>query len=160
MCDPETSQPVRDPESGQPVFLTLEQAEREFDRIVQNAAAAAVTTTGSDEEDEGDGGGDGDRKQTKTPSWSDVGINHPTLLRNLEEIMDCPAPMAVQTKCCPAVLGISDNDIDNGDSRDVLVGTYTGSGKTLAFILPAIVHIVSQEPLAAGPGATASEESR
>jgi len=108
----QTSVPVTD-DDGNPIFLTLEQAERDF-------KASLI----SQEEE-------GSQRPPAPKSWTELGITSETLLTNLEE-MGCKTPLAVQDKACPSVI----------TGNDVLVGTYTGSGKTLAFLVPLAQQIL------------------
>jgi len=81
------STPLLDDE-GRPLYLTLEQAERQ----------------GSEEayfEDEDD---------VEPASWTDLGIHSPPLLDNLDE-MNCLSPLPVQTQSCPAILDESRKDV-------------------------------------------------
>ncbi|GAX21319.1 hypothetical protein FisN_1Lh154 [Fistulifera solaris] len=106
-------------ENGKPLFLTLKQAEKNFEE--------SLRSLGVDPSDY--------YKETQdltnryvakdSQSWEDLGISSPILLRNLEN-MGCLRPLAVQTNSCSSII----------EGKDVLVGTYTGSGKTLAFLVP------------------------
>ena len=101
-----SSIPVLD-ENGKPIFLTLEQANRDFQ--------SSLTSQEDDHAYE-------------TPNrrtWKELGITSETLLLNLES-MGCGSPLSVQDKACPSIV----------TGNDVLVGTYTGSGKSLAFLVP------------------------
>jgi superfamily II DNA/RNA helicase len=106
-------------ENGKPLFLTLKQAENNFEE--------SLRSLGVDPSDY--------YKETQdltnryvandSQSWEDLGISSPIILRNLEK-MGCARPLAVQTNSCSWII----------QGKDVIVGTYTGSGKTLAFLVP------------------------
>lgn len=102
-------------EDGNPLYLTLEQAQRIFESSLEQPM--------NDDDDDEDGA------TVYTPpvtrSWEEQGITSCQLLRNLQN-MRCGTPLSVQDKACPPIL----------TGNDVLVGTYTGSGKTLAFLVP------------------------
>jgi len=103
-------------ENGNPTYLTVQQAERNFEASLVAAHQAAV----------GDNGGVvAEYTPPSTRSWEELGITSDELLDNLEKI-GCEAPLSVQDKACPPVLS----------GNDALIGTYTGSGKTLAFLAP------------------------
>ena len=93
-------------DNEQPIYLTLEQAQRDFEASSPENA-------------------DDSFQPLEPKSWTELGITSDTLLENLEK-MGCARPLAVQDKACPSVV----------TGNDVLVGTYTGSGKTLAFLVP------------------------
>ena len=97
-------------EEGNPLFLTVDQAQRNFEGIL--AESDSMTDGESDDSENG-------------KEWTDLGITSDILLKNLNS-MGCGKPLAVQGKSCPSVL----------EDMDVLVGTYTGSGKTLSFLVP------------------------
>ena len=101
------SVPVLD-EDGNPIFLTLEQAKRDFEASAKSSQKEETLYT-----------------PPELKSWAELGIASETLLLNLEK-MGCGSPLAVQDKACPSIL----------TGSDVLIGTYTGSGKTLAFLVP------------------------
>lgn len=104
-------------ENGNPIFLTLEQAQRNFKALVR---------PNDDEDEDEDLEWDVPRK-----TWEELGVTSEVLLNNLQR-MHCTAPLAVQDKACPSII----------TGQDVLVGTYTGSGKTLAFMVPLIERIL------------------
>ena len=101
------SVPVLD-ENGNPMLLTLKQAERDF-----QSSLLSIDEDGNE------------ISPPETRSWEELGITSDTLLMNLET-MGCASPLAVQDKACPAIV----------TCNDALIGTYTGSGKTLAFLVP------------------------
>jgi len=109
---------------GNPLFLTLKQAERYFEASLSHSDAALdddeTVETGSDISSQ--------NPKPEDCEWQDIGITSPVVLENLRT-MQCKRPLSVQVKVCPPVLA----------GQDVLVGTYTGSGKTLAFLAP-IAH--------------------
>ena len=106
-------------ENGNPLLLTLAQAQTNFDVMVAQDAQVDDTDEANDDKD------------TPSPkSWQDLGITSPILSRL--ERMQCSSPLAVQEKACPSVM----------EGKDVLVGTYTGSGKTLAFLVPLMERIL------------------
>ncbi len=94
-------------EDGKRMYLTLEQAQRNCQSIVD----------GEDDE--------GSAEALKLSSWQDIGITNPQLLENLAN-MNCNSPLSVQDKACPSIVS----------GNDVLISTHTGSGKTLAFLTP------------------------
>mmetsp|Transcript_18259 Transcript_18259/g.26884 ORF Transcript_18259/g.26884 Transcript_18259/m.26884 type:complete len:821 (-) Transcript_18259:3348-5810(-) len=94
-------------ENGNKLFLTLKQAQRNCDEIINM------------QQEEGEEG------VAELSSWEDIGITNPQLLENLSD-MDCGSPLSVQDKACPSIVS----------GNDVLVSTHTGSGKTLAFLAP------------------------
>jgi superfamily II DNA/RNA helicase len=114
-------------ENGKPLFLTLKQAEKNFEE--------SLRSLGVDPSDY--------YKETQyltnryvakdSQSWEDLGISSPILLRNLEK-MGCGRPLAVQTNSCSSIIR----------GKDVLVGTYTGSGKTLAFLVPLVQKLLDE----------------
>jgi superfamily II DNA/RNA helicase len=105
-------------ENGEPMFLTLEQAERIVDNIIS-----------SDQE----GSSSNSYSNSETVEWQDVGITNPLLLSNLQsDEMICPRPLEVQIKACPPIIA----------GNDVLLSTHTGSGKTLAFLTPISQNIM------------------
>lgn len=108
------SVPVLD-DDGNPIFLTLEQAERDFQ------ASLSSSIDNSDDSFE----------PSQPKSWTELGITSDILLQNLQE-MGCDSPLPVQDKACPSII----------TGNDVLVGTYTGSGKTLAFLVPLIQQLL------------------
>eukprot|EP00557_Chaetoceros_sp_GSL56_P005926 CAMPEP_0176488346 /NCGR_PEP_ID=MMETSP0200_2-20121128/6655_1 /TAXON_ID=947934 /ORGANISM="Chaetoceros sp., Strain GSL56" /LENGTH=785 /DNA_ID=CAMNT_0017885313 /DNA_START=137 /DNA_END=2490 /DNA_ORIENTATION=+ len=111
-------------ESGNEMYLTLEQAQR-------NLKAYVGTETGTNIQVGG-----------PTSTWEDVGITHSVLLRNLDR-MGCDTPLSVQDQACPAIVS----------GNDVLVSTHTGSGKTLAFLAPlAETLLVDEEVGSASSG--------
>lgn len=80
-----------------------------------------------------------------------TGINVPAPIHNFEDLNVLPeyvmwglqahgitAPMPVQSQGLPLILS----------GHDVIGIAQTGSGKTLAFLLPAVVHIEAQPPIA------------
>lgn len=97
-----------DDDDGQPIYLTLQQAKRDFEASLASPEKSSDTY-----------------QPLEPKSWTELGITSETLLENLEK-MKCARPLAVQDKACPSVV----------TGNDVLVGTYTGSGKTLAFLVP------------------------
>lgn len=101
-------------EDGNPMYLTLDQAER----IVENILS-------SDSES--------NSPNSDIVDWEDVGITNPQLLDNLQsDEMICPSPLEVQIKSCPPIIA----------GNDVLLSTHTGSGKTLAFLAPIAQNIM------------------
>ena len=110
-------------ENGNPMYLTLEQAERIVEDILSSDQEG--TTSFGDE----------------TIDWQDIGITNPSLLSNLlSSEMICPVPLEVQIKACPPIIA----------GNDVLLSTHTGSGKTLAFLAPIAQNIMinpSNSPL-------------
>ena len=135
---------------GNPILLSVHEAQKRFNEGVAAAAAATAsaggeknsqgqelyqskTTNEGNQDEEVDEEDDGQMMTQKiVPTadsrkvqWEDLGITSQILLDNLYE-MGCPSPLSVQEKACAPVLAGS----------DVLVGTYTGSGKTLAFLTP------------------------
>ena len=109
-------------ENGNAMFLTTEQAMRNFEKIAdQNELFDASV---NDEQTDG----------VDDLSWQDLGITDAQLLRNLNA-MNCLKPLSVQSKSIPAVMS----------NKDVLVGTYTGSGKTLSFLTPIVNRLLSDK---------------
>jgi superfamily II DNA/RNA helicase len=116
------SEPVLD-ETGNPMFLTLEQAERIVQKIL-SAEDNESTTSATNTKRDFDSG---------SVEWQDVGITNPQLLANLKSNkMVCPSPLQVQIKSCPPIIA----------GNDVLLSTHTGSGKTLAFLAPIAQNIM------------------
>ena len=66
----------------------------------------------------------------------------PDYLVEALEASDFPRPTVIQSQGWPIILS----------GHDCIGLASTGSGKTLAFTLPAIVHIIAQDYLAAGDG--------
>ena len=135
-------------EKGNPLFLTCEQAERNFQIMMDNDKN---NNSKNDDDNENDVDEDltiysKSQEQSSSSSslsttatatatattWEDAGITSPVLLQNLRN-MECFTPLPVQDKACPTILT---------GSSDVLVGTYTGSGKTLAFLVPLIERVL------------------
>jgi superfamily II DNA/RNA helicase len=144
--------PIVDPNTGEPMYLTLAQAERIFqqqqqqtqsetparntdssskEKIIMSTAVVendhrpeftTITTTTA---------------TTKIPSssWQDLGITHELLIQNLQT-MGAHTPLQVQSASIPSIL------LQN---RDVLLSTYTGSGKTLAFLTPIVQKILAED---------------
>jgi hypothetical protein len=81
------SVPVMD-ENGKPMFLTLDQAERDFQSASQ--------------ED------DGSYAPRDRQTWEELGITSETVLMNLES-MGCRSPLPVQVKACPSI--VTGNDV-------------------------------------------------
>ncbi|KAL7482015.1 hypothetical protein ACHAW6_007698 [Cyclotella cf. meneghiniana] len=110
-------------EEGNPMYLTLEQAERIVQKILSaedNESTATATNTNRDFDSD-------------IIEWQDVGITNPRLLANLQSNkMKCPSPLQVQIKACPPIIA----------GNDVLLSTHTGSGKTLAFLAPIAQNIM------------------
>jgi len=106
-------------EDGNPMFLTVEQAERNFE------ASLVATQIAAAGEDNNEDGVVTEYIPPETRSWEELGITSDELLDNLQR-MGCGAPLSVQDKACPPILS----------GNDALIGTYTGSGKTLAFLAP------------------------
>ena len=108
-------------EDGNPMYLTLEQA----DKIVENILSDQDST-----------GVDSERVL-----WEDIGITNSEILYNLQSTeMICPFPLEVQVKACPPIIA----------GNDVLLSTHTGSGKTLSFLAPIAQNIMvnpSNSPL-------------
>jgi hypothetical protein len=76
-----SSLPVLD-ENDKPMFLTLEQAERDFQSASQDD--------------------DGSYAPPDRRTWEELGITSETLLMNLES-MGCRSPLPVQDKACPSI---------------------------------------------------------
>jgi superfamily II DNA/RNA helicase len=149
---------------GKPLYLTLQQAERNYQsslRLVAAAAAAAAADNekngifdGEMDEDRPDSSTDSGRagnvaQKPTTLSWEELGITDAVLLDNLDA-MGCPTPLSVQAKTCLEIVGDgrrhgNDRDSHDDDNHDVVVGTYTGSGKTLAFLVPLAQSILSEK---------------
>lgn len=107
-------------EDGNPLFLTLAQAELNFrDSIVSHTSSQFEVSPVS----------------TDSTAWNQLGVTSKRLLQNLQS-MGCEAPLSVQKKSCPPIL----------TGNDVLVGTYTGSGKTLAFLVPLVQRLLFEAP--------------
>lgn len=121
---PTVATPLVD-EFGQKMLLTVDEALRQFrmsvnddsfvEEVIEAKDVAPIVAA--------------DQKQEQT--WQDLGITSELLLENLA-YMNCPTPLAVQAKTCPAAV----------TGNDVMVGTYTGSGKTLAFLAPLIQRML------------------
>jgi hypothetical protein len=111
------STPVLD-DMGNPLYLTLEQAQRDFESLQQ--------VPGTDSSGEDHASSQSMAEFETRSSWEELGITSPRLLENLKRVMSCGTPLSVQNKACPPIL----------TGNDVLIGTYTGSGKTLAFLVP------------------------
>lgn len=122
--DKAPSVPLLD-EKGNPLFLTLQQAERDFEQ--------SLRSLGVDPEDYYKETQDLTNRYVAKDSqeWEDLGITSSILLRNLDK-MGCGRPLAVQTNACSSV----------NEGKDVLIGTYTGSGKTLAFLVPLVQRLM------------------
>ncbi|KAL7575427.1 hypothetical protein ACA910_007329 [Epithemia clementina (nom. ined.)] len=124
-------------ERGNPLYLTLQQAESNF----QKGLFAFDNNTNEQKSDDGEDyiyklvlqeeDFSTNNLLTSRQTWQDLGITHPILLNNLQK-MNCALPLAVQAKACPEIV--------LGD-RDVVIGTYTGSGKTLAFLVPLVQRL-------------------
>ena len=121
---PKQKEPMLEPmldEDGNPMYLTLEQAEK----IVENILSDQDSTSSDSERVE----------------WEDIGIANPQILDNLQSAeMICPFPLEVQVKACPPIIA----------GNDVLLSTHTGSGKTLSFLAPIAQNIMvnpSNSPL-------------
>lgn len=112
--------PKIDPQTNQPMFLTLEQAKRQ-----QQSMLSSSNTNDGDEDSSHD---------ASPSSWQSLGIEHPQLLQNLRK-MECQEPLPVQKQSIPHILSNS--------NEDLVIGTYTGSGKTMAFMLPIIQQQLS-----------------
>lgn len=108
---------------GNPLLLTLGQAQKDFQAFVTDFSNMNLEENGELEPDS--------LLEGPTKSWEELGITSPTLLRNLKK-MNCVSPLAVQDKACPSII----------TGNDVLIGTYTGSGKTLAFLVPLIERLL------------------
>lgn len=122
------SLPILD-EDGNPLFLTLEQAERNFAELLADAGSEVDEVVfSSDSADLPNR-----YRSQETMDWEDLGVSSPALLENLER-MGCDKPLAVQEKSCSSVL----------EGKDVLVGTYTGSGKTLSFLVPLVQRLITE----------------
>jgi ATP-dependent helicase YprA (DUF1998 family) len=107
-------------QDGNPLFLTLAQAELNFQSsLVSDTSNQVQVATVS----------------TDSIAWNQLGITSKRLLQNLQS-MGCEAPLSVQKKSCPPIL----------TGNDVLVGTYTGSGKTLAFLVPLVQRLLFESP--------------
>ena len=117
---PSPSKPLLDDETGEPLLLTLAQAERNFRDSLDESDSASIPSLSNLEDEESD-----KNLLASSQSWEDLGITDTLLLENLED-MRCDSPLSVQAKACPEVIS----------GKDVVVGTYTGSGKTLAFLVP------------------------
>jgi len=123
-------------DSGNPTYLTLEQAQTNFQ--------VTLMENNNDDDDNDDNDDtlqedeeevlEEDEPEEAVLAWNDLGITSPKLLENLESV-GCSLPLNVQEKCCPPIL----------TGNDVLVGTYTGSGKTLAFLVPLIQGLLLHE---------------
>ncbi len=98
----------------------------------------ASTSTGP----AGAGGGGGGAATTGAARWtpimqfSQLGENFPANVRSSLSTFTKPSP--IQAQSWPVVLS----------GRDMIGIAATGSGKTMAFLLPALVHIQAQAPLA------------
>ncbi|KAL7560172.1 hypothetical protein ACA910_016601 [Epithemia clementina (nom. ined.)] len=124
-------------ERGNPLYLTLQQAESNF----QKGLFAVDNNTNEEKSDDGEDymyklvlqeeDFSTNNLLTSRQTWQDLGITHPILLNNLQK-MNCALPLAVQAKACPEIV--------LGD-KDVVIGTYTGSGKTLAFLVPLVQRL-------------------
>ncbi len=137
--------PVLD-DGGNPIYLTLEQAERNF------AAISSTLPTGMSMQVESDvvmeppstfASLEPSSSASMMMSWQELGITSKILLTNLKA-MGCSTPLPVQQKSCPPILL---------GGKDVVVGTYTGSGKTLAVLVPLVQRLLweqEQSPVQAG----------
>ena len=104
-------------EDGNPMYLTLEQAERIVESILSNDQDSTSSNANPSNSDK--------------IEWQDIGITNPTILSNLKSMI-CPAPLEVQIKSVPPIIA----------GNDVLLSTHTGSGKTLAFLAPIAQNIM------------------
>jgi ATP-dependent RNA helicase DeaD len=108
--------PVLD-KKGEPIFLTLEQAQSDFQSFLEQSGNSAW--------------GDGLQSE-EVLGWTDLGITDTRLLKNLNN-MRCEKPLSVQIKACTSI----------SSAMDVMIGTYTGSGKTLSFLVPLAQRILT-----------------
>lgn len=68
--------------------------------------------------------------------FEDLAVLPPFLISALNG-MNCTSPLPIQAQALPIILG----------GHDLIGIARTGSGKTLAFLIPAVVHIIAQEPV-------------
>jgi len=108
-------------ENGAPLYLTTEQAQRNFQAMLEESLDEASSSSAAE-------------SFPQSFAWEDLGITSPRVLERLDA-MGCPAPLAVQSKAVPHIL----------DGKDVVVGTYTGSGKTLAFLAPLVQRLLEED---------------
>lgn len=135
---PAPLQPLRDTD-GKPMFLTTEQAERNFEAILQSESNTVNIDADLTESETLSDGETEPSSLSSVIEWTDLGITSEILLENLKQ-MDCSNPLDVQKKACPSAR----------EGKDVLVGTYTGSGKTLAFLVPIVDRLLSDEERGSG----------
>jgi superfamily II DNA/RNA helicase len=134
--------PIRDSETGEPIYLTLAQAERIFQQSQTTTTTTRMNTdTIANDEAipnsdalENDHNPESTTTTTKTSklSWQELGITQESLLQNLQA-MGAPNPLQVQSASIPSIFT---------RNRDVLLSTYTGSGKTLAFLTPLVQKVL------------------
>ena len=84
-----------------------------------------------------DAGGLGDDVPAPATSFQELGVLPRYALEGLQSC-GITSPMPVQAQALPIVLS----------GQDVIGLAQTGSGKTLAFLLPSVVHVEAQSPLA------------
>jgi superfamily II DNA/RNA helicase len=133
---PAAAKPLYDEADGvTPLFLTIQQAQRNFEK-------GHVDVHGGEEQETGsDGGADSDAFLSDAPmpattSWKDLGVNSQALLDNLRR-MECHQPLTVQRTALEFLL--TPPGVDGSSSeimKDLIIGTMTGSGKTLSFLVP------------------------
>ena len=145
------STPLYDLDGTTPLYLTAQQAERNFQSFLRDAAMAGGGVVPSVGTFDDDGTTSTSSEDGAAPlSWVDLGVTSPRLLENLKR-MGCPEPLPVQNKVLSFLLsGRGPDDevaepVQHNVDKDVLVGTYTGSGKTLAFLVPLAERLLRQQ---------------
>lgn len=81
--------------------------------------------------------------------FASMGIQSPVLLHRIKTLLQLKCPTAVQAAAFTALSISTDDNNNNRQLSDAMIGSETGSGKTLSYLLPLMNDILQRKAAAA-----------